>query len=133
MKKIDQLLLIDDSDATNNFHKRILSKMKLVDSISICKNGKEGLEFLQKTEEYPSLIFLDLNMPVLDGFEFLQQVYTVLDKESQQLPYIVILTSSEELVDKKRCSSYYEKVLFYSKPLTVPQIHEIWTATTNEE
>lgn len=126
MTKIDQLLLIDDSDATNNFHNRIFNKMNLVETISVCTNGKEGLEFLRSTEKYPNLIFLDLNMPVLDGFEFLQQVHTVLDKDSENLPYIVILTSSEELVDKTRCSSYYDKVLFYSKPLTVAQIHEIW-------
>lgn len=126
MKTIRHLLLIDDSEATNNFHNRLLGKIKLAETITTCRNGKEGLEFLDQSSQCPDMIFLDLNMPVLDGFEFLEQVHEPLKKQCNTEPPIVILTSSEETVDKERCKSLYSNITFYSKPLTITQINEIW-------
>ena len=122
MNPIEHLLLIDDSEATNNFHNRLLGKLKFAKTISICTNGKEGLDFLSNAKMCPDLIFLDLNMPVIDGFEFLSLVDTSLEKIGAQKPLIVILTSSEESVDKARCKSLYKHIEFYSKPLTIGQI-----------
>ena len=126
MKTIKQLLLVDDSDATNNFHYRLLGKLKMADTIITCKNGKEALDFLDKSKECPDLIFLDLNMPVVDGFEFLEQSPISLKKICTKNPTIVVLTSSEEDVDKERCKKLCKNINFYSKPLTISQITEIW-------
>ena len=125
MDPIEHLLLIDDSEATNNFHNRLLGKINFADSISICTNGKEGLDFLAKATQCPNLIFLDLNMPVIDGFEFLEMVHEPLKNIGTKIPLIVILTSSEESVDKERCKSLYSNIKFYSKPLTIGQINEL--------
>ncbi len=125
MNPIEHLLLIDDSEATNNFHNRLLSKLNFAKTISICTNGKEGLDFLTDSKQCPDLIFLDLNMPVIDGFEFLSMVHAPLEKIGNQKPLIVILTSSEESVDKERCKSLYDNIEFYSKPLTIAQINEL--------
>lgn len=126
MKKIAHLLLIDDSDATNNFHNRLLGKIDAVETITTCTNGSEGLEFLNNSSMCPDMIFLDLNMPVIDGFEFLEMVHQPLGEKCQKKPLIVILTSSEESVDKERCKTLYSNIKFYSKPLTIGQINEIW-------
>ncbi len=126
MKTIDHLLLIDDSAATNNFHKRLLGKINFAKTITTCTNGQEGLDFLAHDEHCPNLIFLDLNMPVVDGFEFLAIVKQKLASKCNSEPPIIILTSSEEVVDKDRCKALYSNILFYSKPLTLSQITEIW-------
>ncbi|NOQ70975.1 MAG: response regulator [Crocinitomix sp.] len=125
MNPIEHLLLIDDSEATNNFHNRLLGRLKFAKTISICTNGQEGLDFLSKAKQCPDLIFLDLNMPVIDGFEFLSLVHAPLEKLGCPKPLIVILTSSEESVDKARCKSLYSHIEFYSKPLTISQITEL--------
>lgn len=126
MKTIDHLLLIDDSEATNNFHKRLLGKINFAKTITTCRNGQEGLDFLAQDEHCPDLIFLDLNMPVIDGFEFLEIVHHALIDKCNAEPPIIILTSSEEIVDKDRCKALYSNIQFYSKPLTLSQITEIW-------
>jgi CheY-like chemotaxis protein len=125
MNLIANLLLIDDSEATNNFHKRLLGKLNFADTVSICRNGKEGLDFLANATQCPDLIFLDLNMPVLDGFEFLSMVHAPLEKIGSKKPLIVILTSSEESVDKDRCKHLYDNIEFCSKPLTIAQFKTI--------
>jgi len=125
MTAINHLLLIDDSEATNNFHNRLLGKLHFANTISICKNGQEALDFLNKCNTCPKLIFLDLNMPILDGFEFLERVKNALSCSNHEHPLIVILTSSEENVDKERCMDLYESLAFFSKPLTLSQIAEI--------
>ena len=125
MNAINNLLLIDDSEATNNFHSRLLGKLHFATTISICKNGQEALDFLTGSEAYPGLIFLDLNMPILDGFEFLERISSTLTSLHEEQPLIVILTSSEESVDKERCMALYEPISFFSKPLTLRQISEI--------
>ncbi len=125
MNAINHLLLIDDSEATNNFHSRLLGKLHLATTISICTNGQEALDFLTNIRLYPALIFLDLNMPVLDGFEFLEHISSSLTSFHDEQPLIIILTSSEETVDKERCMALYEHISFFSKPLTLKQIYEI--------
>lgn len=122
---IKHLLLIDDSEATNNFHARLLGKINFAETITTCTNGQEGLDFLMESTQCPDLIFLDLNMPVLDGFEFLEMIGSPIKKNCGALPPIVILTSSEEMVDKDRCKALYDNVAFYSKPLNIGQIKEI--------
>ncbi|WP_169736049.1 response regulator [Crocinitomix catalasitica] len=125
MPSFNHLLLIDDSDATNNFHNRLLSKIKFAHQISTKKNGQEGLEFLDQCETYPEIIFLDLNMPIMDGFEFLAAISEQIKTHNYHAPLIVILSSSEEVIDKEKCHTLYDNLLFCSKPLTINQINEI--------
>jgi len=131
MKTINHLLLIDDSEATNNFHNRLLQKMNAVKVISTCTDGKEALEFINNVKTCPNLIFLDLNMPILDGFEFLEKINKLLEEGQSEKPLIVVLTSSEEQFDRERCESLYEKIRFHSKPLTIDQINQIWDGFFN--
>lgn len=127
MKQIDHLLLIDDSEATNNFHERLLGKLNFAERVSICRNGHDGLDFISNEANCPALIFLDLNMPVLNGFEFLERVSCFFEPDSKCFPLIVVLTSSDESVDQDRCKKIYQKIKFFTKPLTISQINEIWT------
>ncbi|WP_299438594.1 response regulator [uncultured Aquimarina sp.] len=72
MKKIRRILLVDDSEATIFFNKTILSKAGYADEILVAKNGLEALEII-KSGVIPEIIFLDINMPVMNGWEFLSE------------------------------------------------------------
>lgn len=70
--RFKNVLLIDDDYISNFIADHLLNKHGVCKSITICRNGDEALKFLQETEDFPELIFLDINMPVMDGFEFIE-------------------------------------------------------------
>lgn len=125
MSLFDHLLIIDDNDATNNFHRRLIEKMNVFEEVIIFKNGKDGLDHFRSMDVKPELIFLDLNMPVMNGFEFLGVISTLLSDEEQQKLHIVVLSSSDEVKDEDRCKELYPNISFSPKPLTKQIIDEI--------
>lgn len=124
-KKLNCILLIDDNKADNNYHQIIIKGMNIADNIQIAKDGLEALEYL-KTENQipPDLIFLDINMPKMDGWEFLD-AYKNLDPKQKAQIIIVILTTSGNPDDKKRAESISEVAGFTVKPLTEEMLTEI--------
>src|SRR5687768_7642245 len=94
-KKLNCIMLVDDNHDDNFFHERAIKKNNL-ESIVITKNsGKEALEYLKsKTDPHSDLIFLDINMPGMNGWEFLKE-YNLLDKELQSGAVIIMLTTSD--------------------------------------
>src|SRR5690606_32947414 len=93
-KKLNCILLVDDDPDDNFYHQIIINEMNIVNNIDIARNGIEALEYL-KTEDQlpPDLIFLDLNMPKMNGWEFLEQ-YKHLGIGQKARVLIVILTTS---------------------------------------
>lgn len=76
MKQLDSILLIDDDTITNFLHKRLLDELGVARKIYICENGQKALDFLQdcaQRQAWPALIFVDINMPVMSGIEFLEE------------------------------------------------------------
>lgn len=77
MTKLSSILLVDD-DPTNNFlNQRLLRKLDAAESIMVAENGQEALTMLQKASaapqpSYPTLILLDVQMPVMGGLDFLR-------------------------------------------------------------
>ncbi|WP_281988210.1 response regulator [Aquimarina aggregata] len=90
--KLKKVLLVDDSQSTNFFNKVIIEKSDVAEEISIAKNGIEALEYLH-SGNIPEIIFLDLNMPVMNGWEFLIE-YQKLDKGMKGSIIIVMLGAS---------------------------------------
>ena len=120
IKKINRILLIDD-DLVNNFlNIRIIENLGLANEVKTFLNGEEAIHYLewncvQEGKRCPELILLDLNMPVLDGFEFLN-IYNKLKFKKQHVE-IAILTSSEDDRDVKKVKSF--GIQYYlNKPLT---------------
>lgn len=92
MTKFKHVLLVDDDYVSNFIADHLLSKLDVCDSVSFCRNGDEALKFLKETDDFPELIFLDINMPVMDGFEFIETFKDLnLDKNKTR---IVIYTAS---------------------------------------
>jgi CheY-like chemotaxis protein len=112
MKKLNSILLIDDDKATNFISKMLIKKTAITDHIETVLNGKQALEYLTNTGKYsnpsattpqPMLILLDINMPVMDGWEFVE-AYQNLKKD--YTTEIIMLTSSVNPDDRERAKKY---------------------------
>ncbi|PHR26221.1 MAG: response regulator [Fluviicola sp.] len=125
MGKLKEILIIDDNEATNHFHRRLIEKLYPEIQVHLTKNGKAGFDYFVNAEEKPVLIFLDLNMPVMDGFEFLGVLNAYLPTEEQHKTSIVILSSSDENLDKERTRSLYPNISFNPKPLSKDKLSKI--------
>ncbi|TVZ16119.1 response regulator [Maribacter sp. MAR_2009_72] len=122
------VLLIDDSDVDNFINKAIISKEKCVDSIIIKSSGMDALAYLNSVADnpdtHPDVIFLDIRMPRMNGFEFLDE-YIKLPEELKKHPQIFILSSSLDPVDSENAEKYDFIKGHLSKPLAHHNLTEL--------
>ena len=121
---IKQVLIIDDSDADQFMAAAAIEEFDLQIEILQAYDGQEALELLDTLEKQPDLIFLDINMPRLNGFEFLAEYSTKEDRTS----IVVMLTSSNQEKDKETARSYGCVKGYIEKPLIIQKIEEITKA-----
>lgn len=126
-------MLVDDDAITNYLNSELITEMNITTHVVVCNSGEEGLNYLRlnqdttNEEKSVTMIFLDINMPGIDGFEFLDQLKQLkLSKEAD----VVLLTTSDNPRDIEKASQY--KIRGYlNKPLTVEKISSIVNATTS--
>ncbi len=104
--KVKHMLLIDDSSETNFFNKRIIERTGLSKKVSVATNGIEALSYFKSKEngvDRPEIVFLDLNMPIMDGWEFLDHYNQLRDQNS-----IIVLMLGSDLLpdDQKKLKNY---------------------------
>lgn len=121
--KIKRILLVDDDEGFNFLNQATLQESGLDCQIDVALNGKEALQQLALQKECPDIILLDLNMPLMDGFEFLNKfsdMATCVNSSN-----IFVLSSSER--DEDRRKSLGNKMVkgFFSKPLSEVHIRQI--------
>ena len=117
-RKLNCILLVDDDEDDNMFHQIILKEMDIADSIHVVENGLEALAYLKKENQPPpELIFLDINMPKMNGWEFLTQ-YKNFDAKQKSKVLIMILSTSANPDDIKRAKEIEEVTGFQTKPLS---------------
>ncbi len=127
-KKIRNILLIDDSKADNFISNRIINKAGVAETVTITYGAKEALDYLCKSTNSkfpkPEIIFLDINMPGMSGWDFLEE-YILLD-EAQKAGIIVCMLSTSSAERDKAKANEYEVVRHYSsKPLTQNKLLDI--------
>jgi CheY-like chemotaxis protein len=121
--KLRKILLVDDS-APFNFLSRTIIKQQIGDCIvAEALNGQIALDYLKTNEDWPEVILLDINMPVMDGFQFLE-AFEKLDRHAQN-PKIFMLSSSSREEDHKKSMKYENVSDFFDKPLTASHIQLI--------
>ena len=117
---IDSVLLIDDDAISNFLNTRLLKEMQVAQDIKVTLNGEEALRFLQQEKAanrpFPELILLDINMPVMNGFEFLEAFREITDSDFHSV--VIILTTSTNTRDFDQLQRYEEVEVYLSKPLT---------------
>ena len=121
MERIDTLLLVDDAKIFQYLTQKIIETTNLVNKIKIFSNGFEAIAFLStysdKPELLPDIILLDLNMPIMDGWQFLEEYVRIKPNIAKQIT-IYILTSSIDPADIKKSEEISEVSDFIIKPIT---------------
>ena len=131
--KLNCVLVIDDDEPTNFFNEMIIEKSGCTDNIKVAQSGQEALDYLtncvvgesgENRFPCPDLIFLDINMPAMDGWEFLDW-YRKLNKEQRGNIIVVMLTTSLFPEDIIRAKELPEISCFENKPLTAEKLNRV--------
>ncbi|WP_055448646.1 response regulator [Lacinutrix mariniflava] len=114
-----KIFLVDDQAITNLISKKLIEVSGLSDCVYDFICPKKALNAI--SEYHPDLILLDLNMPEIDGWEFIKRLNTITHKSK-----IVIVTSSTSIMDKQMAKKEKNVIDFYSKPLNLKSMKEIF-------
>jgi response regulator of citrate/malate metabolism len=115
VKKINKIMLIDDDRISNYINKELLLSMGVADEIIVKEKCKDALLYLQKTNLFPSIIILDIYLPEMNAFEFIEE-FKRLGFHKKYNSKIVILTASSDIDDLIRLK-YLGKYIYWNKPL----------------
>jgi CheY-like chemotaxis protein len=120
-ESIDLVMLVDDNDTDNFIHKRVIELTGFSKNIVVKNSGKTALEYIESNlsniSNLPDVIFLDINMPIVDGFVFLFE-YENFPEEVKQKCKIAILSSSDNKRDIDRIVDNEYVINFITKPLS---------------
>lgn len=131
---IDCILLVDDDRVVNLINRVTLGKRNIANSIFSVENGKEALDFIREQGAYrsnghsfpkPSVILLDLNMPVMNGWEFLEAYRTVRKEKHMEGCKLYVLTSSPNPDDISKAAAIKEVDGYFTKPLSKALVEQL--------
>jgi CheY-like chemotaxis protein len=121
MNKIDTICLIDDDIIFQYLAKKVITESNLVKEIDVFYNGLDAINFLESAslnkDKLPDIIFLDLFMPVMDGWGFLEEYVSLQSKLEKKIP-IYIVTSSIDPADVQKSKSMSAVIDYIVKPIT---------------
>ena len=130
MQKLAKVLLVDDDSTTTFLNHRLLSTLEVAEQFLVAHNGVEALQTLERTcgeldeSAGPILVLLDINMPIMNGIEFLE-MYQQHPLAQKGQAVIVMLTSSQHPQDLKRIEASRVVVEVLTKPLTKEKVQYI--------
>jgi CheY-like chemotaxis protein len=124
IKDLDCVLLVDDDTPTNFLHKKVIERTGLELDVHALTSAMDALEFLTCTGKYegtqqmsrPGIIFLDINMPGMNGWEFMD-AYRNLSESQKARIVVIMLTTSLNVDDRERAEQDKDIATFYHKPL----------------
>lgn len=127
-KSIDLVMLVDDNDTDNFISKRIIEITKFAKEVEIKNSGKSALEYLESNKDnpdkLPDIIFLDINMPIVDGFVFLYE-FEKFNESVKNKCKVIILSSSDNKRDIDKIVNNDHVIKFITKPLTENALNDI--------
>lgn len=130
--KIEVACIIDDDTVYVNLVKRIIEAKHLCQNLLVFENGKEALSYFEailcnmNEESIPEIIFLDLNMPVMDGWEFLEKFITIKNNFGKVIT-LYIVSSSINPLDIKKAKSINGIKDYLVKPVTIGELESIFS------
>lgn len=119
-------LIIDDNEIDIMVAAKNLEMSGMFEHILIAKNGQEAIDLMENATEdnYPDTIFLDINMPVLDGWGFLD-LFDQIENTPGAKPAVFMLSSSIDEADSQRAVNNPHVSAFISKPLNATKVNDI--------
>lgn len=130
-KKYRTVMLIDDNEIDNLINQKMIEAAAIAENIYTHTGAKSAIEFLRNMEKLdvanevlPDVIFLDIDMPLMDGFQFLDE-FEKLSTATKKKCKIVMLTSSINPQDFDRSKKYGNVKLYLNKPLSHDSIQKI--------
>jgi len=131
MKKVNTCCIIDDDPIFIYGTKRIMKEVDFAENILVYNNGEEAIDSLseisQTKGDLPEVIFLDLNMPIMNGWEFLEE-FEKLPNQNIEKTIIYIISSSVDPRDLERVKNYSKVNNYILKPITPNDLETIITA-----
>lgn len=130
--KYKYAMLLDDNELDNFINQKIIEANHFASKVYVNTGSKSALEFLNNlsissTETatiFPEIIFIDLNMPMMDGFQFIENLKSKMPESIKGLK-LVILTSSVNPEDKKKANDISLDITFFNKPLTKEMLDQL--------
>ena len=130
--KYQYAMLLDDNELDNFINQKTLEANSFASKIYVNTSSKSALEFLTNLETscttqfdiFPQIIFIDINMPMIDGFQFIENLKNKFPKRFKSTK-IVILTSSLSIHDREKSMGISKEILFLNKPLTEEALNQI--------
>jgi CheY-like chemotaxis protein len=127
MSKLPCVLLVDDDPTTNFLNHKLLLRLGITDHVRVALNGQEALAALRACQNEPAgcpaLIFLDVNMPVMGGLDFLE-AYQQLPADQRPATVVALLTTSVNPRDQQRADQL-PIAAYLTKPLTQQQVEQV--------
>jgi len=129
--KLANVLVIDDDEISNFIYTRVISASGIVENIKSCMSGQEALNYLKELsetnpEQFPAMIFLDINMPVMNGWDFLDQYNQIIPEHIQSNSILCILSSSVYKDDIDKANTYTQVKEYVPKPLTTDYLKTLF-------
>ena len=128
--KYKSIMLIDDNDIDNFINEKLIKAYHFAENVYVHSSTKSALEFLKNieitlheipTDLIPSCIFLDINMPILDGFHFLDEFEKIAPLLREKMN-VAMLTTSLNPSDIEKSKQYANVIKFIHKPLTEAEL-----------
>lgn len=127
-RTIDRVMLVDDNDTDNFISKRIIEITGFAEEVEVKNSGKSALEYLEENKDdvngLPEIIFLDINMPIVDGFVFLYE-FEKFNEYVKSKCKVIILSSSDNKRDIDKIINNDHVIKFITKPLTETALNDI--------
>lgn len=130
-KKYKKVMLIDDNEIDNLINQKMIEAAAITENIYTHTGAKSAIEFLRNMEKLknatdvlPDVIFLDIDMPLMDGFQFLDE-FEKLSNNTKKMCKIIMLTSSINPQDFDRSKKYSSVKLYLNKPLSQESIQKV--------
>lgn len=129
--KFNDVFVVDDDKIFHFIIKKLLVNNNIHVTPVFFENGLQAIEGIKRkldsSESQPDLILLDINMPVLDGWQFLEEFKSLKAKIQKEI-IIYIISSSDNTVDRNRAKDFKEEIKdYYLKPITVDGLKSIFT------